>query len=190
MRGRWAGRMTTRALLSLGAAGASALALAACGGDGRDDDAPGASPRERAQESALAFARCMREQGVDFPDPKVGDNGLVMIGPGPGKGAPAPDDPKMRSATEACREHLDAGGEAPDEATLARHRDAFVAYARCMREEGIDMPDPGADGGFRFKVGDPAAPDPASPRYRRADEACHDHLAAVDADLERTGPGE
>ena len=181
--------MTTRALISLGAAGAATLALAACGGDGGGDDAS-ASPRERAQESALKFARCMREQGVDFPDPKVGDNGLVMIGPGPGEGAPNPEDPKMRAATEACQEHLDAGGEAPDEATLAKHRDAFVAYARCMREEGVDMPDPGADGGFRFKVGDPDAPDPASAKYRKADEACHDHLAAVDADVERVGPAE
>ncbi|HEX8083175.1 MAG TPA: hypothetical protein VF529_02730 [Solirubrobacteraceae bacterium] len=178
----------TRALISISAAGAAALALAACGGgDGGGGDTP-ASPRERAQESALEFARCMREQGVDFPDPQVGENGLVMIGPGPGKG-PRPDDPKLRRATEACEEHLDAGGEAPDDAVLAKHRDAFVAYARCMREEGVNVPDPGAEGGLVFKVGDPDAPDPRSPAYRRADEVCHKHLAAVDAELEQDGQG-
>jgi hypothetical protein len=178
--------MTTRTLISLTAAGAATLALAACGGDaGGGDDA--ASPRDRAHEGALKFARCMREQGVDFPDPKVGENGLVMVGPGPGAGGPDPNDPRMRRAADACQEHLQGGGEAPDDATMARHRDAFVAYARCMREEGIDMPDPDPDGGLRFKVGDPKAPDLDSAAYRAADEACRKHLAAVDAELSREG---
>ncbi len=168
-------------------AAAATLALAACGdGEGGGGDAA-SSPRDGAQESALAFARCMRENGVDFPDPQVGENGLIKVGPGPGKG-PGPNDPKMRAATEACQQHLDAGGEAPDDARMAKFRDAFVAYARCMRKEGIDMPDPGPDGGVRFRVGDPDAPDPESAAYQRADEACHHHLAAVDAEVERQGP--
>ena len=167
--------MTIRALIP---AAAASLTLAACGG-GRDEES--SSPRASAQEGALAFARCMREQGVDFPDPQVGENGVVRVGPGPGKGGPDPRDPKMRAATEECREHLDVGGEAPE--LTAEERDAFVAYARCMREEGVDMPDPNPQGGLTFRVGDPKAPDPESPRFRKADEACRHHLA----DLPRPG---
>ena len=179
----------TRTLISIGAAGAAALALAACGGgDGGGGDAS-ADPRERAQEGALKFAQCMREQGIDFPDPQVGENGLVKVGPGPGPGrGPDPNDPKLRRAHDACRDHLDAGGEAPDEATMARHREAFLAYARCMREEGVDMPDPDPRGGLVFKAGDPQAPNPRSPAFQRADEVCQEHLAALDAELERKGP--
>ena len=178
--------MKTRTLLTLGA---TTITLAACGddGSGRDD---AASPRERAQEGALKFARCMREHGVNIPDPQVGEGGLVRIGPGPGAGpgkGPNLDDAKTREAHEACEEHLELGGEAPDDAVLAEHRDAFVAYARCMRAEGVNVPDPGPEGGLMFRAGDPNSTDPRSPAFRRADEACHKHLAAVDAELEEKG---
>jgi hypothetical protein len=166
-------RMTIRALIP---AAAASLALAACGGD---DEQETSSPRERAQEGALAFARCMRERGIDFPDPQVGENGMIRIGPGPGRGGPGPEDPKMRAASEKCREHLEVGGEAPE--LPAEARDAFVAYARCMREEGVDMPDPDPNGGVRFRRGDPNAPDPESPEFKRADEACRRHLADLRA---------
>ena len=167
--------MTIRALIPVAAA---SLTLAACGGDG---EKKASSPRASAQESALAFARCMREQGVDFPDPQVGENGMVRVGPGPGERGPDPRSPKMRAATEKCQEHLDLGGEAPE--MSAEERDAFVAYARCMRERGIDMPDPDPSGGFRMRVGDPRAPNPESPKFQKADAACREHLA----DLPRAG---
>ncbi|HEX2086713.1 MAG TPA: hypothetical protein VHF89_13620 [Solirubrobacteraceae bacterium] len=172
--------------MSLTAAGAAALALAACGDDASGGGGREQSPRERAQQGALAFARCMRENGVDMPDPQVGENGLVKIGPGPGRDR-GPDDPKTRRALDACQEHLEEGGEAPDDAVMAKHRDAFVAYARCMREQGVNVPDPGPEGGVVFKVGDPDAPNPESPAYKRADQVCHEHLAAVDAELREEG---
>ena len=177
--------MTTRALISLSAAGAATLALAACGGDGGGGDAS-ATPRERAQEGALKFARCMREQGIDFPDPQVGENGLVRVAPGPGRG-PDPNDPKLRSAHEACGEHLESGGEAPDAALTAERQEAMLAYARCMRDEGVNVPDPNPRGGLILKAGDPEAPDPRSPAFQRADEVCHHHLAALDAEVQREG---
>ena len=176
-----------RSLLTLTAAAAAALALAACGEDAGSGSGENASPRERAQQGALKFARCMRENGVDMPDPQVGDNGLVRIGPGPGQGGPSgPDSPQERRALEACGKHLEEGGEAPDDAAMAKHRDAFVAYARCMREEGVDVPDPSQDG-MVLDARDPDAPDPDSPEFQRADTVCHKHLAAVDAAVEGEG---
>ena len=177
----------TRALISLTAAGASALVLAACGGDGAAGRDDASSPSDRAHQGALNFARCMRENGVDMPDPEVGQNGLVKVAPGAGQG-PDPESPKTRRALERCEEHLQQeGGGAPPDAMSAEHRDAFVAYARCMRDEGIDMPDPSADGGMVFKVGDPDAPNPESPAFKAADKVCHKHLAAVDAEVKKEG---
>jgi hypothetical protein len=49
----------------------------------------------------LAFAECMREHGIDFPDPQF-DGGAVMVG-GPGID---PEDPEFQAAQEACGELL------------------------------------------------------------------------------------
>ena len=175
-------RRMTRALTSLTAAGCAALALAACGGDGGGGERS-ASPQQRAQDAALKFARCMRENGVDVPDPQVGDNGMVMVAPGEGQG-PDPSDPKVRAATEKCGKHLDVGGEAQDQRLSPEQRDAFVAYARCMREEGVNVPDPSAeDGGIVGRVGDPDLPDPNSPAFKRAHGVCDKHLSELEDDV-------
>jgi hypothetical protein len=54
-----------------------------------------------AGEAALQFAKCMREHGIDMPDPQVSDEGGVMVAVGgPGQdGAEAPD-PKDFEAGE------------------------------------------------------------------------------------------
>src|SRR5688572_2095599 len=102
--------ITTTLILVLAGA-----ALGACGtSDGRGDGDPTASPRDRAFEGALKFARCMRGEGLDFPDPQKDGNGLVKIG-GPGTRL-EPSDPKVRAAEEKCGKHLQGGGEAPDPA--------------------------------------------------------------------------
>jgi hypothetical protein len=172
-----------RPLLTCTAAALAALALAACGGSGQDDGA-GRAGTDRAQDGALAFARCMREHGIDMPDPQV-DGGRVRFRAGGGDG-PRPDDPEFRKAQEACSEHLRRGmSELPPE-RRAELRDAGVRYAACMREHGIDMPDPGPDGGFRIhrRPGE-SGPDLDSPRFEAANEACERHLA----DVRRRAPG-
>jgi hypothetical protein len=164
------------------------LTLAACGGGegaGGDGGAT-ASPRDRAFEAALRFARCMRAEGLDFPDPRKDSRGLIRMGPGPGTRLD-PSDPKVEAGQAKCGRHLrEGGGEPPDAATRARVQDAFVKYARCMRAEGVDMPDPKpGEGGFVFRLGDPNSPDPESARFKRADRACHRLLAEVDRAVSR-----
>ena len=50
---------------------------------GSQSPEPGASQEPRAsvdpEEAALAFAQCMREHGVDMPDPQVGSNGEFRV---------------------------------------------------------------------------------------------------------------
>ncbi|HYJ73815.1 MAG TPA: hypothetical protein VE265_15225, partial [Actinomycetota bacterium] len=69
------------------------LALAACGGspDGdrvaslSGDGATGTTngtaktPSKDPQQAALDFARCMREHGVDMPDPEVDEQGRIRV---------------------------------------------------------------------------------------------------------------
>ncbi|GAB3673482.1 hypothetical protein GCM10027589_43280 [Actinocorallia lasiicapitis] len=130
------------------------LGLAACGGDG------GAAPTGKetaAVSDGVKFARCMRENGVPMEDPKPGNT--LTIGADAG-------DPKATKAFEACKRFapVPQGGDfkrSPQE--LA----ALAKYAKCMREHGIDMPDPRADGGpsAAMKDGD-------MPKVEAASKAC------------------
>jgi hypothetical protein len=71
----------------------------------------------------------------------------------------------------------------------------MLAYAKCMRAQGIDMPDPkfssGRGGGTTFQLAGPGGkggktgPNPDSPAFKAADKACHSKLA----DIEKGGPG-
>src|SRR5215216_639521 len=56
------------------------------------------------------------------------------------------------------------GSAAPQSSAPTDPQEAFLAYSACMRENGVDMPDPevveddsgGEDKGFGFRVGGPA----------------------------------
>ncbi|TYB66786.1 hypothetical protein FXF51_16990 [Nonomuraea sp. PA05] len=127
--------------------GAAALALAGCGAPAAQDDGvvsagggtasakPAASPSASIDpdEAALRFAQCMREHGVDMPDPKEGRIQLKIP-----KGA---DQKKVEEAHQACQPIMDAAvpeGEGQDAAGY----DQMVKFAQCMRDQGIDMADP------------------------------------------------
>ena len=173
------------------------LALAACGGgsDGPGGAGGGANADDKAFQGALKFAQCMRQHGVDMPDPQRGANGRVTIRSGergPKKGAggmnksfsAGPMDPKFKAANSACSKYLTkGGGKAPSPAEQAKRQDAILAYARCMRSKGINMPDPkfSSDGGVQMQIGGEIRPD--SPPFKAADEACHPLMASAD------GPG-
>jgi hypothetical protein len=153
-------------LLTLPLAAAS-LALAACGG-GEDPSAASGDDRARFREAALDFAECMREQGVDVPDPSPGSGGRITFAVPPGG-----DDAAFRRAQEACQKHLEkARPPELSEEQQREFRERALKHARCMREHGIDMPDPTFDerGGIQQRIeGDI---DPSDPRFQEAQEAC------------------
>jgi non-ribosomal peptide synthetase component F len=120
---------------------------------------------ERAQ---LEYARCMRREGVDVPDPAPG-SGPIEIAPGqdidPGTFAAA------QKACAAIMERAGVGGEL-DEQDRQRLEDAALRFARCMREHGVDMPDPtfGRGGALQMRH------DTDDPAWRAASEACQSEL--------------
>ena len=84
-------RTTTTAALG---ACAAAFALSACGGS---DPASPADARAKAEQAQLKFARCMREHGVNVPDPKPDARGPGLVRVGEGVSPQV-----MRRADEAC----------------------------------------------------------------------------------------
>lgn len=138
------------------------------------------------EEGALAFAKCMRQHGVDMPDPQVGDRGgTVRIGPGPGGDAPDFESDEFKKADAACRHHLrDAGPSNLSPEQQAAMRDAGVRFARCMRERGVDVPDPDSDGGVIVRRGgEGKGPRPDDPDFQAAEKECRKHFESVDEGL-------
>jgi hypothetical protein len=173
----------TLAVLGLGLA----LALGACGGGSSDgdqvaslsgDNATGTtsgaakSPSKDPQQAALDFAKCMREHGIDMPDPEVDEQGRIRQRIG-GPGGTGPDPKKLEEAQKACGNLL--GGGDGDRQLDPAERDAMVAFAQCMREHGIDMPDPTGDGLTVRRKGEDG-PDPDSKEFQEAERACNHHL--------------
>jgi hypothetical protein len=166
---------------------AAALALGACG-SGKDDNSGSSRAKadDKAFEGALKFAKCMREHGLDVPDPTRGANGGIMQRMGSGKGAKPVqvDEGKMKAAQKDCQHFQDVGGgQAPSPAAQAKQQDAFLAYAQCMRQHGIAMPDPKfSNGRVEMRLGSPGqrGPDPGSAVFKAADKTCHPKLAEVE----------
>ena len=151
-------------------AGIASLALAACGGG--EGSGGGRSDREKLEEYALEHARCMREHGIDVPDPKPGQ-GIIMNGS-------VANPEELERATRACEREL---GKPPMPELSAKDqrefREAALRHARCMREHGIDFPDPtfGANGEARIELkGSGGGPRPDDPAFKAADEACRKYL--------------
>lgn len=165
-------------LAACSGAAANPSGVASLAGESPD---PGASAAPEAsvdpEEAALAFAQCMREHGVDMPDPQVGSNGEMTfsIGVGPGNA----DMEKMQAAQEACQDLMPRSMGEPRELT-AEQKDAMLGFAQCMRDHGIDLPDPEFEnsgmvrigGGPGSNGGEGPAFDPRSDEFQAAAEEC------------------
>lgn len=153
------------------------LAFAACGGGDSGNGSESGSSSGNAvadDEAGLEFAECMREEGVDVPDPQAGG------GPIQGEGGPGfLDDPAAQEALEKCQEELgDVGPQNLSASEQQELEDAALEFAECMREQGVDVPDPqfgeGPGGGFGQALGEEAD----TPAFQEASEACQDELPA------------
>jgi hypothetical protein len=165
-------RATARILLAASALVVMAAGAGCSGSDAKEDAKAGSSPAAGGPgfQQALDYAKCMRENGVpDYPDPEEGDGGRVVIGPGD-----SANDPKTRSAMEACRDKMPQG--------VARDRSGgkvdaakVTAWATCIRENGVaKFPDPEVEGSqIKINLG-ALGMKPDDPRLQKASAACQD----------------
>jgi hypothetical protein len=132
------------------------------------------------QEAFLAYAQCMRDEGIDMPDPEIvqdsSGEGTVSGGIRVEINGTGPDKEEFRAAEATCKKHLANIVGGPTSRGLSpEDEEKLLAYARCMREHGIDMPDP-QDGGMIINEAGDDGPnlDPNDPEYQAAQEACGD----------------
>jgi hypothetical protein len=171
---------------------ALALALAACGDDGGgdgiatlgddtsteevsdDNGSDGEVTEEERQQAMLDFAQCMRDHGVDMADPQFdeqGRGGVIVSG---AESSELPDEETMKAAQDACQPLMEdvigRPGDNMDPEEVERRQQEALEFAQCMRDHGIDFPDPQfQDGGAMTQRLDV---DPSDPDFQAAQEEC------------------
>jgi hypothetical protein len=124
-------------------------------------------------DDMTAYAKCIRDHGVNVPDPAPGVNARAWIR------QQAEANPAFDAAAVACVNVAPAdSGERGHQAT-EQELEQLRAFAVCMRAHDIDMSDPTPEGSLR--VGGrlehaTKAQLGADPAYQAAQEACKDKL--------------
>mgnify|MGYP001259678131 FL=1 len=106
------------------------------------------------EEGVLNFAQCMREEGINFPDPTFDIDGNPQF-----DNLEIENEEEFENAFENCEDIL--RNALPEQFDLdpeveAALVDASLEFSQCMRDEGIDFPDPkpGEFGFFAFRDAD------------------------------------
>ncbi|RJL31461.1 hypothetical protein [Bailinhaonella thermotolerans] len=171
-----AGRLGALAAVPL----AFTLALGGCGGGGGEGgDVPSAggsggkpaaaapTPTQDQHDLGLKYAQCMRENGVELPDPEPGKPFTMRFD------GSVPRE-KVQKAMDACKRFAPfKEGAAKD----PKRADAMRAMSQCMRDNGVEkFPDPTDAGGIQIgpEVGD-------DPDFQEAQKKCQRDFPAPGA---------
>ena len=158
--------------------GVASVKTAGAKSTGSDQTAPKDKGKLNPEDAMLAFARCMREHGIDMPDPDTsgGGPGVVKFGSAGTDGSKLDSDrQKFQDADKACHDLLgDAGPQNMSPQQRQEAQDQALAFSRCMREHGVNMPDPTFDGQghVTMKIDSGRGIDPSDPKFEAAQQAC------------------
>jgi hypothetical protein len=133
----------SRGIRPLAAFGIAALILISvgCSSDSGEDDNADNGGSSNAAGQAVKFAECMRDNGVsEFPDPDA--SGALTIDAVVNGSSIDPDSPVWTGAIDACKD-LQPPGFTGDEEVTDEEQEGRLAFAQCMRDNGVeDFPDP------------------------------------------------
>ncbi|GLV90142.1 hypothetical protein Slala04_15960 [Streptomyces lavendulae subsp. lavendulae] len=126
------------------------------GGGGNGSAAGGAGADA---DRAVKMRQCLREHGVDVPDPEPGQDprGMTL-----GGGA---DPQKMQEAMKACGMQGPGSGKEPSQ----EEKDKELKWIQCMRDNGVALKDPEYNGGARSAVEIPKGQEKA---FEEAQKKC------------------
>jgi hypothetical protein len=157
----------------------AAMVLAGCGSTDDDNQVAsgtGAQPSDAASsapaslsrdEKGIKFAQCLREHGLDVPDPEPGKGIQLKVDPSSGLSKEDVD-----KAMEACKE-FDPQADGSNTSNPQAEENGRK-FAECMRKNGVEkFPDPKP--GQRGVMIDKAVGD--DPDFQKAQQACQPILA-------------
>ncbi|MGK4579397.1 hypothetical protein [Kitasatospora sp. HPMI-4] len=150
--------VTGLALFAVGCTGGGADS-----GKGSSAQGSGASAKDTKEDDAYKYRQCLRDNGVEVQEPE-GDQAA---------GVQVKDEKTFKKAQEACKGLPGAAKEMSQE-DQQKALDEAVKFAKCMREQGIDMPDPEMqDGKLTARVGAGSA-DVSKDKMEKAQKACNE----------------
>lgn len=157
--GMTAAFVTGMALFAVGCTGGGADS--GKGGSAQGSDASG---KGKAEDDAYKYRQCLRDNGVKVEEPKEGQAAGIEV----------KDEKAFKKAKEACKDLPGAGKEMSAE-EQQKALDKSIKFAQCMRENGVDMPDPELkDGNLTAKAG--GGPDVPKEKMEKAQKVCSDKL--------------
>ncbi|WKK24097.1 hypothetical protein QZH56_36510 [Streptomyces olivoreticuli] len=147
--------VTGMALFAVGCTGGGA-------DSGKDSSAQGsdASGKGKAEDDAYKYRQCLRENGAKVEEPKDGQ-AMGIQG-------------DVKKALAACKDLAPGAGTEVSEAEQQKALDRGIKMAQCMRENGVDMPDPQMqDGSITAQRGDTDVP---KEKIEKAMKVCNDKI--------------
>jgi outer membrane lipopolysaccharide assembly protein LptE/RlpB len=142
--------------------------VASAGGNSAQPPSASATQQGSTADQMQQFAKCMRDNGVDMPDP--GADG--SFGGGADDQADR-DSPAFQKATEACKQFLPGGGDLSK--LDPKLIDQIRQLTQCLRDNGVDVPDPDPNSPM-LGMGQLQNIDRDSPVFKKAMEACKDKV--------------
>jgi hypothetical protein len=120
------------------------VASAGGGGSAPTSTRTGNPAAQDPDAQALVFAQCMRDNGVDMPDPGPGQQGMSEAFQSV---AGKYDQRTMQRALSACQNLM------PQYAAEQQHSDdIMLELAECLREQGFDVSDDPFDDAHQGKI--------------------------------------
>ncbi|MFD4132290.1 hypothetical protein [Streptomyces goshikiensis] len=109
----------------------------ASGGSGTTGKGGAGTTTGADADKALKTRKCLREHGIDAPDPEPGQDPRGMT-----LGSGSEDPEALKKAFDAC------GLQAPGSGEISQaDKDKALKWAKCMRDNGVNIPDPTFNGG-------------------------------------------
>ncbi|WP_407551568.1 hypothetical protein QOM21_18730 [Streptomyces sp. Pv4-95] len=147
------------------AAGLAIFATACSGGGAQESTGGGSDANGKGKEADAAYRhrQCLRDHGVKVEEPKPGQDPRSMV-----VGGSKTDPEKMKKAFKECK---DSGPGAGQDGPSQADKDKALEFARCMRENGFNMPDP-KFGGDEMQKAMPIPKGAEKEKFEKANAAC------------------
>jgi hypothetical protein len=156
----------------------AAFALASCGGSSGTSSSRASSSSASVSKGTSSTASqpqrlraCLKKLGIDAPSSISTVSDLLAHTP---KGVTRA---QLVAAVQSCGGIGPGLAVAKPRTSLAAYRQAFVNFVSCMRQQGVNLPDPDTSG--KGPVLDTKGIDTASPKYKGAAAKCSPILRKV-----------
>ncbi len=138
------------------------------------------------EERALEFAQCMRDNGVDFPDPVINADGSIDLTGNVAPGSIDPTSDSFDAAVEVCGSIVAGASFLPGAGIDEIEQQArLLSFAECLRGLGYDVVDPvlsdiqgGGPGALARAFGENF--DPTDPANAGAVQECQAQIGSSD----------